>query len=178
MTTAGYEFRVIIPESSIEQGISQSLPPLEYVAEAAMQKARAVATSVPDEAIVIAADTVAECDNEILGKPIDRNDARRMLMLMSGQQHFVHTGITIWHRPSDRNVCHVETTVLTMQVLDETTLEHHLESGDWIGKAGAFGFQDGLDWVRIEKGLESNVVGLPVEILPDLIGQVVDGAAP
>ena len=59
-----------------------------------------------------------------------------------------------------------------MQQLNSDKLEKHLDSGDWIGKAGAFGFQDGLDWVDVVDGLESNVVGLPVEKLPSMMNQI------
>ena len=172
MSKAGYQFEVMIPESSVEEGISRSLAPVEFVKEAALRKAEAIASTIPDEAILIAADTIAECDKQILGKPIDRDDARRMLKLMSGQSHFVHTGVAVWHRPSNRYKLHAETTSLQMLEIDDSKLEKHLDSGDWVGKAGAFGFQDGLDWVSISKGYASNVVGLPVEILDDLICQL------
>ena len=172
MTTAGYQFEVIIPESSVEQGINKSLTPIEFVREASYRKAEAIAKGVVGEALVIAADTVAECQGAALGKPVDRQDARRMLLLMSGQLHYVHTGITVWHCPSNRHTSHVETTTLQMQTLDDQTLEQHLDSGDWVGKAGAFGFQDGLNWVNIQQGYESNVVGLPIEILPEFIDKV------
>lgn len=173
MTTAGYQFEVIIPETSVEQGIDQSLTPVAFVREAAYRKAESIANTISGEALIIAADTVAECKGQSLGKPADRDDAHRMLILMSGQLHYVHTGITVWHRPSDRQTSHVETTVLEMQMLDEPTLKRHLDSGQWNGKAGAFGYQDDLNWVHIQQGYESNVVGLPIEILPELIEKVV-----
>ena len=103
---------------------------------------------------------------------MDRSDARRMLVLMNGRRHQVHTGVTVYHCPSDIFISQVETTVLQMQDLPEEKLAAHLDSNDWVGKAGAFGFQDGLDWVHVVDGLESNVVGLPVEILPEMIQQV------
>ena len=59
-----------------------------------------------------------------------------------------------------------------MTRLTESQLHEYLDSGKWKGKAGAFGYQDGLDWVTIIEGLESNVVGLPVELLPELIDQI------
>ena len=172
MTNAGYRFDVIIPDSRVEESINRSLTPIEFVRQAAYCKAEAVAQEINESAIVIAADTIASCDEEILGKPIDRTDAQRMLKLMSGRLHYVHTGITIWQRPTNRNVTHIESTELQMKNLAHDKLEAHLDSGDWVGKAGAFGFQDGLDWVSVVKGLESNVVGLPIEILPELIQRV------
>lgn len=172
MANAGYRFEVIIPHCSVEESINRSLTPIEFVREAAYRKAEAIAKEINASAIVIAADTVASCDKEILGKPRDRVDAKRMLKLMSGRLHDVYTGVSIWHRPSNRHITHVETTQLQMKNLQHDKLEAHLDSGDWVGKAGAFGFQDGLDWVSVVSGLESNVVGLPIEILSELIEQV------
>ncbi len=136
--------------------------PEDYVINSAIAKAKAVAAQF-DAGIVLAADTVAVCKSQILGKPVDRDHAEQMLRLMSGQRHRVLTGVCIWHRPSDRQTSHLEETVLRMDQLEEQVLIEILDSGGWVGKAGAFGFQDGLDWLHIESGLESNVVGLPVE---------------
>jgi len=148
LSDAGYEFKIVPPDESVEQGLCSKCSPAD---------------------IVIGADTVGECQGRILGKPVDADHARQMLELMSGKEHRVLTGVCLWHRPSDKQVLHVEQTVLTMDVLSADWLEAYLETDGWIGKAGAFGFQDGLDWIRINKGLESNVVGFPVERLDDLL---------
>ena len=134
-------------------------------------KARAIASQV-ESGIVLAADTVAECRAEILGKPVDRDHAEKMLRLMSGKSHQVLTGVCLWHRPSDKYVVKMEQTILKMDELSEEQLEVILESDNWIGKAGAFGYQDGLDWVHVQAGLESNVVGLPVERLDTWIEEL------
>jgi len=164
----GIEFDVIVPHESVERGVSSDGSPEKLVAESATAKARAVAKQVAS-GIILAADTVAECKSQILGKPVDRDHAEQMLRLMSGQQHRVLTGVCLWHRPSDRHSVHLEETVLRMDQLDNHVLETILDSDGWVGKAGAFGFQDGLDWLHIESGLESNVVGLPVERLAQWI---------
>ena len=59
-----------------------------------------------------------------------------------------------------------------MDPLTDQWLDSYLETDGWIGKAGAFGYQDGLDWIRIDKGLESNVVGFPVERLDGLLEEL------
>ena len=171
LTEAGYSFEVNAPDDSVERGVCSSCSPEELVLESALLKAKAIAEQV-DEGLVLAADTVAECKAEILGKPVDREHAEKMLRLMSGQQHQVLTGVCLWHRPSDKYSLHLEQTVLRMDPLSDSQLEQILDSDNWVGKAGAFGFQDGLDWVHIESGLESNVVGLPVERLPELIDEL------
>ncbi len=175
LSEAGFEFSILPPADHVEEAVDENLPPEQLVVESACLKARYVAREV-DEGIVLAADTVAECNGVILGKPKSKSDARRMLQLMSGKAHQVLTGICLWHRPSDQHARHLETTSLRMDVLNEIELEQYLDFGDWEGKAGAFGYQDGLEWVHIEQGLASNVVGLPVERLTDWIRQLRDQA--
>lgn len=164
---AGYRFTVNAPDDAIEreavaQGICSQCSPEELVLNASFVKARAIAGQI-DTGLVLAADTVAHCNAEILGKPVDRDHAERMLRLMSGKQHQVLTGVCLWHRPSNTYRSHLEVTVLNMDPLPEKQLTEILDSDLWVGKAGAFGYQDGLDWIHIESGLESTVVGLPIE---------------
>ncbi|MFT5300665.1 MAG: septum formation protein [Mariniblastus sp.] len=181
LTENGFEFIVDPPDESIEKmvqterGICSKCSPEELVLESALVKAKAIANQHPT-GLVLAADTVAECQAEILGKPVDRDHAERMLRLMSGQRHRVLTGVCLWHRPSDVYALHLEQTILKMDPLTELQLEEILDSDGWVGKAGAFGYQDGLDWLSIEAGLESTVVGLPVERLPNWIKELNDQA--
>ena len=164
LTEAGFDFTVKAPSDEVERGICSSCSPEDTVLEGAFLKARAIAKNI-DEGLVLAADTVAECRGEVLGKPTDRDHAERMLRLMSGKTHRVLTGVCLWDCPSNRRVCFLEQTLLTMDTLSDEQLNEILDSDSWVGKAGAFGYQDGLDWLHIESGLESNVVGLPVEKL-------------
>ncbi len=176
LEAAGYQFTINAPDDSIEreavaQGICSQCSPQELVLKASFVKARAIAQEL-DTGLVLAADTVAHCNAEILGKPVDRDHAERMLRLMSGQRHQVLTGVCLWHRPSDTYQSHLEATVLHMDPLSEAQLTGILDSDAWVGKAGAFGYQDGLDWLHIETGLESTVVGLPIERLDQWITEL------
>ena len=178
LEAAGYKFTINAPDDSIEreavtQGICSQCSPEELVLKASFVKARAIAQEL-DSGLVLAADTVAHCNAEILGKPVDRNHAERMLRLMSGKTHQVLTGVCLWHRPSDTYQSHLEATVLHMDPLSETQLTEILDSDAWVGKAGAFGYQDGLDWLHIETGLESTVVGLPIERLDQWIAELME----
>lgn len=166
LAAAGYSFTCRPPADHVECGACSTQPPRGLVAESSWLKAAAIAQDV-DRAVILAADTVAVCRGEILGKPRDEDDARRMLESLSGKRHAVLTGVTLWHRPSGARLTRVEETWLRMDPLQPQQLEAFLASDEWIGKAGAFGYQDGLDWVHVEQGLESNVVGLPVERLPE-----------
>ena len=173
LSDAGFDFEVRAPQDTVERGICSRCSPEELVLENALLKAAAIAADV-DHGIVLAADTVAECDAQILGKPTDRDHAKQMLALMSGKRHRVLTGLCLWHCPSNQHIAKLEQTVLTMDVLSDDQLESILDTDNWVGKAGGFGYQDGLDWLHIESGLESNVVGLPVERLEGWIQELVE----
>ncbi len=168
---AGYQFTINAPPESVECGICSDRGPRGWVAESSFLKARYVAGKT-ENGLVVAADTVACCQGRILGKPSSREHAKEMLEFMSGREHEVLTGVTLWVRPDDRYETHVECTLLEMQALDPKMLEDYLETDAWIGKAGAFGYQDGIDWVRIKSGSANNVVGLSVEKLPEWIAKL------
>jgi septum formation protein len=168
LSDAGYEFEVIEPGAAAECGICSRETPPETVGRLAYQKAGDVARRCED-AIVIGADTVAECCGQILGKPADERHAREMLNLLRGREHQVFTGICLWQRPGDETIVRVDVTKLQMDDVSEEQVDAYLDTGDWKGKAGAFGYQDQHDWLRIIEGSESNVVGLPMEMLAEML---------
>ena len=170
---AGYQFQVVTPDPAAECGVCSGETPPELVARLAFQKAKDVARRC-DEGIVLAADTVAECVGQILGKPKDVTHAEQMLRLLSGRKHHVYTGVCVWRRPDDKRLVMSAVTELRMDELSDQQLQSYLESGGWQGKAGAFGYQDEHDWLKITDGSASNVVGLPME----LVGQMLKELAP
>jgi septum formation protein len=168
LAEAGYQFDVVAPDETAECGIcSREMPP-EMVARLAMQKARDVAMRV-DEGLIVGCDTLAECCGQILGKPHDRRHAREMLTLLRGRLHSVYSGVCLWCRPDDAVSVRVAQSQLRMDDFGEKQLEAYLDSGNWEGKAGAFGYQDGLEWLELVEGSESNVVGLPMELLAEML---------
>ena len=141
----------------------------EMVARYAYRKAADVAAR-QSEGFIIAADTVASCVGQILGKPRDQDHAESMLRTLSGREHDVFTGVCLWSVKLSRCVVEVVRTQLSMQALSESVLNEYLQTELWEGKAGAFGFQDGNDWLSIVgDGSPSNVVGLPMERLSELL---------
>lgn len=200
---AGYDFEAIPPDDSAECGLCGNenpamgatgiLPvlegqhwqdasgtlyrenPAQLVARLAYQKAANVAQKV-NAGIVLGCDTVAECDGQILGKPLDAAHARQMLQTLSGREHRVFSGLCILRIPGGRPLVRVATTALRMDRLTDGQLDDYLAGGQWEGKAGAFGYQDRLDWVHILEGSPSNVVGLPMELLAEMLREVESGS--
>ena len=125
-----------------------------------------------NQGIVIGCDTIVECHGRILGKPEDRDDARRMLRLLSSRVHHVYSGLCLWRRPDDRTQVKADVTKLRMDRHSDAELEEYLDSGAWQGKAGAFGYQDRHGWIHVVSGSESNVVGLPLELLQSMLREM------
>jgi septum formation protein len=171
LAEAGYEFDVVPPDEAAECGICSREAPPELVARYARQKAADVAARV-DAGIIVACDTVAECQGAILGKPRDRGDARQMLRLIRGREHRVYSGLCLWRRPDDRRLLRVAITTLVMDAIGNEALEEYLDSGLWKGKAAALGYQDRPGWLHIVEGSESNVVGLPMELLGEMLHEM------
>ncbi len=141
-----------------------------YVLRLARAKGQAVA-AMGIEGPILACDTLSEVDGAALGKPIDRNDARRMLTQLSGRVHRVLTGVWLGCLPAGGLTSGglltpleaVEESLLEMGPLEGALLDWYLDSGMWQGKAGACGFQDERLPLRLVTGSSSNVVGLPLE---------------
>ena len=95
-----------------------------------------------------------------------------MLVQLSGREHRVRSGLCVWCVPDGSPDVRVATTTLRMDPLSEENRKDYLASGAWQGKAGAFGYQDRLGWVHVIEGSESNVVGLPMELLAEMLTAV------
>ena len=165
LAAAGYPFRIELPEDHAEDLPRPGEPAEAVVQRLARQKAENVAARL-GHGWIVAADTLGVCAGELLGKPVDEADARRMLRLLRGQVHHVLTGICLWDVIGSRRIIEAVRTDLRMSEITDATIEDYLRSGRWRGKAGGFGYQDGNDWLHIlNQGSESNVVGLPMERL-------------
>lgn len=169
LSAAGYEFTVRPASDGAECGICSGETAPQLVARYAYQKAADV-TAHLTSGLVLAADTVANCNGQILGKPRDREHAEAILRRLSGRRHHVFTGVCLRSVRQGRCLVEVVGTELEMLALDEAMLEEYLDSMLWEGKAGAFGYQDGNDWLTVvDGGSESNIVGLPMERLAELL---------
>jgi septum formation protein len=167
LADAGYEF-VVDPS-----GIDEPEPPLganvaAYVAELAWRKAFEVAGR-HESGVVLAADTSCAVAGEILNKPIDRDDAERMIRLQEGRDTAVLTGLVLYDAARHFWLGAIETSVVRFRRLTDAERNAHLDSSRWEGKAGAYGVQDNDPFVSVASGSWSNVVGLPMERLADMI---------
>jgi nucleoside triphosphate pyrophosphatase len=164
LTRAGYEFEVF--PSGVEEPPFRGFPgPRAYVQHVAWLKAEGVSSHI-SEGIIIAADSIAWLNGEVIGKPADRDDARRIIQALSGSCHELWTGVCLWRRPSDRQVCWQERSLVSMKWLTPAEVEIYLDTGTWVGKSGAYAIQDRDDpYVKVLEGSKSNVVGLPLESL-------------
>lgn len=157
--------------ADIDETMDPEKSPYDEVARVSRAKAGAVSREPGD--IVIAADTIVVCDGRVLGKPKDREDAIRMLSLLSGRVHQVMTGLTVLY--ADTVHTHTEVTDVCFRPLHPCEIENYVRSGEPMDKAGAYGIQGGgaLFAERI-CGDYCNVVGLPVCRL----GQILRTIAP
>jgi septum formation protein len=137
------------------------------VQRVALDKARAIHRQRPDR-IVLAADTTVVVDDEILGKPVDDDDARRMLRLLSGRSHEVMTGVAV-AGPAGV-VTRMEITTVEFAPMSDDEIAWYVASGEPTDKAGAYGIQ-GLAsrFVARIHGSYSNVVGLPVALVHEML---------
>lgn len=164
----GYDFEILVPSEEAECGVCSGESPPELVARLAYQKALDVSTRT-GPALIVACDTVAECHGRVLGKPKDDQHAREMLKLLSGREHRVYSGLCVWKVPELEPTVEVDRTTLKMDNLSDAQIEDYLATGLWEGKAGAFGYQDGFPWLHVVEGSETNVVGLPMELLERML---------
>lgn len=140
---------------------------VKYLAE---KKATPVAEAQP-AALTLAADTVVALAGEILEKPTDADEARRMLRALSGRAHRVYTGIALRHPASGRKATAVEDTRVQFGTLADAEIDAYVATGGPLDKAGAYGIQGGLGALFVESitGDYYNVVGLPLRRLYRLL---------
>lgn len=174
LASMGARFTVLAADADESSSI---LDPCALTRELAERKARATLDALSergeaDGAIIIAADTVVACDGEILGKPHDTDDARRMLRMLSGNTHEVATGIAIAHKGEIFTDCSL--THVMVDEIPEEQMEAYIESGECDDKAGAYGIQGSFSrWISGIDGCYFGVVGLPVNLLSKLFYSVV-----
>lgn len=160
---------VVVPSDYEEQ--NAQISPEELVANNALGKGLSVLPSAGTGDVVIAADTVVVLDGTILGKPLDAEDAVRMLRALSGRTHRVMTGLAVFYK--NRREVAVETTAVTFRRLTEKEILDYAATGEPMDKAGAYGIQGrGAILVQGIEGCYNNVVGLPLTRLYQIFAEL------
>ena len=155
----------------IEPAVGEEVPcgkdPQEIVQNLARAKAQEVADRHRGTAdlVVIGADTVVVCDDEILGKPKDRQDMATMIRRLQGRAHEVYTGVSLCYEKDGTPGCHsfAECTKVHFYPMSEEQIISYAEHSDGLDKAGGYGIQsDAAIYIRGIEGDYNNVVGLPI----------------
>jgi len=183
---AGWNFEVI--PSHVDEPTGDGVKDIRaFVHQVAWLKAAAVAPQI-DQGIILAADSVGWLNGQVIGKPADRADARRILRLLSGAagkgdadllpeqmvpvpfsrgtEHELWTGVVLWRRPDNVQMAWQEYSRVAFRALSDQEMEAYLATRQWEGCSGAYAVQGRDDpYVRVVEGTVSNVVGLPMESL-------------
>jgi len=161
LSRMGLKFEVF-PAEVEEDSVSEQEPGEESI-RIALEKAKWVAVRLPPGRWVLAADTIVIIDGEVLGKPRDKREARKMLRKISGRRHRVITGWLIMKSPTEVvRKGYVESRVM-IKKLDEGVIEAYVDTGEPMDKAGAYAVQGiGAFMVKAIEGSWTNVVGLPL----------------
>jgi len=165
MTAVGWPFDVRTPD--VDESVRPGEDPVDYVQRLAQAKALAVTEQI-ETGLVLAADTTVVIEREILGKPEDDEDAKRMLRLLSGKWHEVLTGVSLV-RVNGPTVSSFERTRVRFAAMTKQEIDWYVSLGEPLGKAGAYGIQ-GPAALFIEEieGDYLNIVGLPVRLVYEL----------
>ncbi len=163
LTQAGYTFEVM--PSNVDEPETGFADPRSFTATVAWLKGAAVAPRV-DAGFVLAADSIGWIDGGPVLKPKDEADARRILRQLAGRDHELWTGVVLWRRPDDLQICWQERSRVSFAPLTEAEIDAYLATRIWQGCAGAYAIQKQDDpYVRVREGSVSNVIGLPLETL-------------
>lgn len=160
----GVDFTILTKD--VDESYPSRLAPLEVAPFLSLKKAKAFEDSeLPENFMVITADTVVIAENEILGKPKDRDDAFRMLELLSGKTHKVVTGVTV--RTKDFTKTFSVMSKVTFDNLDNQEIEYYIDNYKPYDKAGAYGIQEWIGYIGVScvEGSYFNVMGLPTRKL-------------
>lgn len=164
--------RFEIRPTHVEEDDSGTQGPEHMVLENAKLKALTLAQQVPD-ALVLGSDTTVAIGDQVLSKPIDLADARRMLHMLSGRTHTVYTAVALYWMDGGLAHVFVERSEVRFQALDDARIDQYFELVNPLDKAGAYGIQAGRDLIidAVEGSVE-NVMGLPIQALETTLAEL------
>lgn len=159
--------------SCIPEEIRTGERPEQFVLRLAVEKAQAGSADPRTRCLILGCDTVVVSGSRILGKPRDRAEGREMLLTLAGRSHLVLSGLALWILPENQWAFGVSETKVTFHPLPAAAVESYLSTEEYRDKAGAYALQGAaaLFVDRIE-GSATNVIGLPLDLLPRLLRQL------
>ena len=166
-----------IDPPNIDESPLANETPIAHVQRLAVAKSHAVASRYNNAAVIIAADTTVDLDSKIFGQPANEHEARAMLNELSGRTHQVHTAVAVVHLAQDGTILSqahgLDSAGVSMTEITPDKMEWYLATGESMGKAGSYAVQgDGGALVERVEGSLTTVIGLPLDLLSDLLLQV------
>lgn len=161
--------------STLEEVVEPGLRPEDVATSLASQKALEVSSRLktddePEGILILGADTVVVVDDQILGKPVNVGDARRMLKLLSGRCHQVITGVSLVLMPESAVEEGFESSKVFFRDVDQAEIDSYIVTGEPMDKAGAYALQGiGSAFVDRIEGCYTNVIGLPVPLVVGML---------
>ncbi|MDP2691319.1 MAG: nucleoside triphosphate pyrophosphatase [bacterium] len=170
---AGLDFTVIPSDYEEPRHSDHLSDPKAFVEEIALQKGKEVFERMGKKCLVLSADTIGVIEDTVLEKPRDREDAKRMLKLMSGRKHVVLTAIALFAPHEENPVQETVSTEVFFRALEEGEIEHYLDVAEYQDKAAAYAIQ-GEAAIFVEKiiGDYLNIVGLPLVTVWKMLGKI------
>jgi len=174
LANAGYEFKVVIPDINESAFPPECLEPCEHAKKLALAKAKTVAAKYPDS-LVIGADTIVDFNGQIIGKPTDAEDAERITRKLFSKAHKVITAVALVRLSDNIKIVKSDITDVYPKKMTTEQITKHIKSESWRDKAGAYAIQEnGDEFVEKIEGSLTNVMGLPMELLQQILQGFVD----
>jgi len=174
LAEAGYTFTSVCPDIDESAFSAERISPCEYVRRLALAKAKNVAAGFPD-CLVIGADTVVDFNGEIIGKPTDAKEAEQITRKLFSAPHKVVTAVAIVRIVDGTEIVESDTTTVYPKQMSAEQIAEHIKGGSWRDKAGAYAIQEGGDeFIEKIEGSLTNVMGLPMELLQQMLGRIID----
>ena len=169
---AGYNFEIVVSDIDESEISTEDLSPTQFACRAALAKANDVAEKFPKK-IIVAADTVADLDGEIIGKAEDAGHAEQITRKLFSEPHKIITAIAMVKKDAGIEIVDYDTTTVYPKKLSEAQISRHIGSESWKDKAGAYAIQEGGDeFIDHIEGSETNVMGLSMELFGKMIKTV------
>ena len=169
---AGYDFETIV--SGVDESIfsTEGITSAEHTRQLALAKAKDVAVRYPSR-LVMGADTVVDYKGTIIGKPEDVEHAEEIIRKLFSRPHEVVTGVALVRMEDNIEIVDSAATFIYPKKLTEKQIADHIGNGKWVGKAGAYGIREtGEEFIERIEGSFTNVIGLPIELVKEMLAKV------